>query len=332
MKRALLYSLLSTTLFVVKAQHFQFSQFYAAQIYLNPAFTGASSCSRVSMNYRNQWSQTPGAFNTFQVSFDKPLKKYNSGIGCTVFSDRAGLGNLKTNQFNLLYAYELKINRNLVARAGMSAGFAQRSIDYTYLTFGDQIARGNANSSVEGYSNNKLLYFDLNAGYLMYSKNVWGGIAFSHLNRPNQSLVGETSPLPIETKLHAGYRFILDEESTKSKDQHFVSIAANYKKSLKFNQVDVGAYYTKGYFVFGVWYRGIPIFHKPYSWYKNNDAIIFLLGISGDKVQIGYSFDYTVSKLTLNSSGGSHEISMTYLLCNKKRKKKKMIVVSCPKF
>ena len=73
------------------------------------------------------------------------------------------------------------------------------------------------------------------------------------------------------------------------------------------------------------------MFRRHY-WYKNNDALVFVAGISGDKVQVGYSFDYTISKLTLSSSGGSHELSMMYLLCSKKKKKKKLIMVSCPKF
>jgi Type IX secretion system membrane protein PorP/SprF len=61
--------------------------------------------------------------------------------------------------------------------------------------------------------------------------------------------------------------------------------------------------------------------------------LVFLVGLSSDKVQVGYSFDYTVSKLSLSSSGGTHEVSMTYLLCGKRKgKKKKLIVVSCPKF
>ncbi len=215
----------------------------------------------------------------------------------------------------------------------MSAGFTQRSVDYTYLVFGDQIARGGASSSVEGYGNTKLLYFDASAGYVMYSEKWWCGVSFNHLTRPDQSLTGDVSRIPMEIKFHGGYKYLIDETSDKSKDQHFVTMAFNYKRSLRFNQIDLGAYYAKSFLVFGLWYRGIPILHKPHGWYKNNDALIFLFGISGDKMQIGYSFDYTVSKLTLSSSGGSHEVSMTYLLCGKKKgKKKKLIVVSCPKF
>src|SRR5688572_14314914 len=92
------------------AQHYQFSQFYAAPTYLNPAFTGANACSRLAINYRNQWNAIPGGFNTYQVTMDHAVKKFNSGIGIQFFSDRAGIGNLKTNQVNLLYSYEIKID------------------------------------------------------------------------------------------------------------------------------------------------------------------------------------------------------------------------------
>src|SRR5205809_7578306 len=98
----------------MRAQHFQFSQFYAAPTYLNPAFTGANVCSRVSLNYRNQWSGIPGTFTSYQASIDHTLRSYNSGIGLQFFSDKAGLGSLRTNQISLLYAYEAKLNKKII--------------------------------------------------------------------------------------------------------------------------------------------------------------------------------------------------------------------------
>ncbi len=331
MKKLYTYLLLAFSLGGL-AQHYQFSQFYAAQTYLNPAFTGATSCPRLSMNYRNQWSSIPGEFTTFQASFDKPLRKLNSGIGFTFFQDRAGINALKSTQFTGMYAYELKINKRLVARAGLNLGFTQRGMDYSNVLFGDQIGRGSS-TSVEPITLDKLLYFNSSTGYLMYGENWWAGVAFNNLTRPNQSLTGEDSRLPIESKMHAGYKYKIDDESDKSKDQHFITAAFNYKKSARFNQIDIGAYYARSYLVFGLWYRGIPVFHKPYNWYRNNDAIVLVAGISGDRMQVGYSFDYTIGKLSLASSGGTHELSLTYLFCGKKKgKKKKLITVSCPKF
>ncbi|NBU92563.1 MAG: type IX secretion system membrane protein PorP/SprF, partial [Flavobacteriia bacterium] len=34
-----------------------FTQFYSNPLYLNPALTGATGCSRFSFNYRNEWPQ-----------------------------------------------------------------------------------------------------------------------------------------------------------------------------------------------------------------------------------------------------------------------------------
>ena len=48
----------------VFAQDPQFSQFYAAPLYLNPAFAGSSELARVGINYRNQWPAMPGNFVT----------------------------------------------------------------------------------------------------------------------------------------------------------------------------------------------------------------------------------------------------------------------------
>jgi type IX secretion system PorP/SprF family membrane protein len=318
-----------------RAQHYQFSQFYAAQSYLNPAFTGAAACSRFTINYRNQWSSIPGTFTTYQVTADHFAKSINSGIGLQFFSDKAGSGNLKTTQFSALYAYQLQVNRSFALRAGFSAGGVQRSIDYSALVFGDQIARGGAGTSVENISTIRTTYFDASTGLLAYSERSWAGFSINHFNRPNQSLVEEEAKLPGDFKFHCGHKFILEgddsESGRKNAEKNSITAAFNYKKQSKFNQIDLGLYYSRNYFVTGVWYRGIPLW-RPYSWYQNNDAIIFLVGLSSDKFNIGYSYDWTLSKLSNVSSGGSHEISLSYQICPKKKKKKRPILISCPKF
>lgn len=319
----------------LSAQHYQFSQFYAAPTYLNPAFVGANACSRLSLNYRNQWNAIPGTYTTYQVTLDHTARKYNSGFGLQFFSDKAGLGNLKTNQINLLYSYEVKLGKLYAARAGISIGGVQRSVDYSALTFGDQIARGGASQTVDDISVYRKIYADLAAGVLFYSQEWWAGFSVNHMNRPNQAFQGTQSVLPAEFKLHGGYKFAFDgDESNSSKknpERKNITVTANYKKQSKFNQIDLGMYYSRNYVVFGLWYRGIPLF-RPVPDYRNNDAIVFLFGVAVDKFRIGYSYDVTLSKLTNVSTAGSHEVSMSYQFCNFKKKKKKNILISCPKF
>ncbi len=315
------------------AQHYQFSQFYAAQTYLNPAFTGSSSCTRLMMTYRDQWPAVPGTFVTSQISFDHYVKEIKSGIGILFFNDKAGSSALKSTQFNLLYSYEFKLSKKLMGRGGLSVGGVQRSIDFNALYFGDQIARGGASSTVESLPLGKTTYFDIGTGFLVYTPNSWLGLSASHLNSPNQSLKDGISKLPAEYKLHGGYRFLFNEDEAGGKKEatKYLTLAFSYKRQLKFDQFDLGFYYTRNPIVLGLWYRGIPLFKAYKPGYSNNDAIIFLIGVVFDKCKIGYSYDLTISKLTNISSGGSHEITLSYQFCVKNRKKKP-ILVSCPKF
>lgn len=319
----------------LKGQHYQFSQFYAAPTYLNPAFVGANACSRLSLNYRNQWNAIPGTFTTYQVTLDHTARKVNSGFGLQFFSDKAGIGSLKTNQINLLYSYEVKLSKLYAARAGFSIGGVQRSIDYNSLVFGDQIARGGATTTLDNIALSKRMYADIAVGVLVYTKEWWSGFSVNHVNRPNQAFQGTNSVLPAEFKLHGGYKFTFDgDESNSSKknpERNNITVTGNYKKQNKYNQIDLGLYYSRNYVVFGLWYRGIPFF-RPIPEYRNNDALVFLFGVAVDKFKIGYSYDVTISKLTNVSSGGSHEVSLSYQFCNSKPKKKKNILISCPKF
>lgn len=314
-------------------QHYQFSQFYAAPTYLNPAFTGADVCSRVSLNYRNQWSGIPGGFTTYQASVDHALSRYKGGIGLQFFNDKTGLGGLSTTQMSLLYAYETRINKKLMGRAGISAGGVQRRVNMGSFTFGDQISRRDASSSVEGADAASIKYFALNVGVVVFSRTAWGGVAASNINEPNQSLTGGSSALPAEFKVHGGYKYTFNERVIgNSHERQTLTLAFNYKKQAKYNQIDLGVYFTKDMLVIGCWYRGIPIF-KPVREYINNDALVFLFGISVGKYNIGYSYDLTLSKLTNANTKGTHELSMSYQFCKlKKSQKRRLVVVSCPKF
>jgi type IX secretion system PorP/SprF family membrane protein len=179
------------------------------------------------------------------------------------------------------------------------------------------------------------VYFDFGTGLLLYTRSSWAGVSFSHLNRPNQSLLNGTSPLPAEIKLHGGYKFTIEELESSNPHlatNNFITVALNYKKQNKFNQLDAGLYYTRNFLVLGCWYRGLPFF-KPVPGYQNNDALVFLFGANVPRYKIGYSYDYTLSKLTNLVSKGTHEISMSYQFCTFKRvKKRRNTLISCPKF
>src|SRR5260370_7748782 len=89
-----MYKLVSSALLIfvvcgtVTAQDPQFSQFYAAPLYLNPAFAGATGQARVGANYRNQWPAIAANFNTISAFADFYNKSKNVGFVAIITKDR----------------------------------------------------------------------------------------------------------------------------------------------------------------------------------------------------------------------------------------------------
>jgi type IX secretion system PorP/SprF family membrane protein len=328
-KWILTYGLLICSIFLIKGQDPQFSQFYANPLYLNPAFAGTSIQSRVVLASRIQWATVPGAFQTYSASYDQFMPKIKSGIGFNIYYDKAGSGGLSTTNPRIHYAYEIKINRKIFIRPGVYAGFVFRSIDFSKLTFGDQLVTDNPISG-EVLFDQSISYFDYGAGALLYAPHYWFGFSVNHLNKPNQSLVEETSRLPIKYSIHGGYRF--DLKGKTALHQESIFLAAHFKSQEKFNQLDIGAYYEYNALTFGLWYRGIPVFNAETE-SINNDAVILLVGWGQNQIHIGYSFDLTISQLSI-TSGGSHEITVAYEWANRKNRRlsRRKRIIPCAKF
>jgi hypothetical protein len=108
-----------------------------------------------------------------------------------------------------------------------------------------------------------------------------------------------------------------------------------YKHQGPFNQLDIGVYMNYQPFLFGVWYRGIPLLRNAVG-YNNYDAIFAQIGYQIGGIAISYSYDYTISGLA-GLTGGSHEVAVIYLFCDQNYPKKKKPPMKhrrlpCPQF
>lgn len=324
-------SLISVFFLDVKGQDMHFTQFYASSMYLNPAFTGAGVCSRVSATYRNQWPGIKVGYSSQLVSFDHYIRKYNTGVGLLVARDVAGSGDLQRTIINPSFAYEANLTRKLALRFGIQPGVGFSSINFNKLVFGDQIARGGQNVPTIEDAPQSVTYFDINTGVLLYATNTWFGVSFFHINEPDESFLGSGNPslLPIKYSAHGGYKFLLNEEIDNEKS---VSLAFNYRGQKKFDQLDVGGYYTRDIFNVGLWYRGIPFLKQYAPGYANNDAISVIVGFKTNIMSFGYSYDFTISRLSNSISNGAHELTVSYQFCQLGKLRKKLIFVPCPSF
>ena len=331
--------LILTVSICANGQDPQFSQFYAAPLYLNPAFAGSAELARAGLNYRNQWPAYPTQFVTYSGYFDYYFDEYNSGVGLLLLSDRQGQSGLVSNSVTLQYAYKLRLTDKLVFRAGLEGSYVLQNIDKGNLIFGDQI---DFTGQIKPITGDNIIgkdfrnrYFDFGAGGLLYSEKFWVGFAASHLLTPINSFIDGNSQLSIKYSAHMGYKFLLPTSADFNFPGGFrdVSITptVQYKQQGKFSQMDAGMYFTYEPFVIGTWYRGLPF--KPVEGLSNNESIIMLVGISSNGLHIGYSYDYTISKLGI-ATGGAHEISIRYefFMGDPHKPPRNVRRLPCPKF
>lgn len=323
-KRTIVRAALGVTLGVLctlqsLAQDPQFTQFYANPLYLNPAFAGTARCPRVVLNYRNQWPALTGTFVTTSASYDQHVEGLGGGLGLLVTNDQAGKGTLNTTTVSGIYSYQQAITRKFSIKAGFQATYFQKSLDWSKLTFGDQIdpRRGfiyNTNDVPRGGSVGNV---DFSAGLLGYTDILYIGVAVHHLTEPNESLIVGTSKLPMKITGHAGAAIPLGMRGKYGKPKTRISPNVLYQQQAEFRQLNLGMYLDHGPITAGVWYRA-------------KDAFIALIGFQTEKFKFGYSYDVTTSKLT-TATAGSHEVSLQ-LQFNCKPKKRRFRQVACPTF
>ena len=323
-KRTIVRAALGVTLGVLctlpaLAQDPQFTQFYANPLYLNPAFAGTARCPRVVLNYRNQWPALTGTFVTTSASYDQHVEGLGGGVGLLVTNDQAGKGTLNTTTVSGIYSYQQAITRKFSIKAGFQATYFQKSLDWSKLTFGDQIdpRRGfiyNTNDVPRGGSVGNV---DFSAGLLGYTDILYVGVAVHHLTEPNESLIVGTSKLPMKITGHAGAAIPLGMRGKYGKPKTRISPNVLYQQQAEFRQLNLGMYLDHGPITAGVWYRA-------------KDAFIALIGFQTEKFKFGYSYDVTTSKLT-TATAGSHEVSLQ-LQFNCKPKKRRFRQVACPTF
>jgi type IX secretion system PorP/SprF family membrane protein len=318
----------------IMAQDPQFSQYYQAPLFLNPGFAGITPQQRLVFNHRIQWPSLPQAFSTYAASYDIFIDELRSGVGFLFTSDRLGSAGWKTTTASLLYSYKVRLTDKLVFSPGLIFGYGTNGIDRTKLRLADGLQYDGVSLDPDQYKIGRQSYFDVGSGFLLYSKTLWLGAAFTHMNRPNLSVVGENSRLGMKTAIHGGIKLDLRKDIRNAGRASYLTPSFIYRmQGDMFSQLDLGLNYHVDPISVGVWYRGKP-FAKSVINTVEQDALILFLGLYFNKLSVGYSYDFTVSELQ-TASGGSHEVSVMYQFQTKpsgRNNKKKYKLIPCPTF
>lgn len=310
MKKCLTIALFFTMLSLVQGQDPVFSQFHAAPLRLNPALAGVGSAPRIHLNYRQQYAAWPNAYETMAISYEQPFEDKPYSFGVSLLSDKQADGVYRNNSFSAVYGYEVRLNKEVYARMGLSAGLLQTQLDFSQLVFGDVLdPRDGFTGEIteEMLAASSKISFDAGMGLVVYAKNLYGGFAVDHLTRPDESLL-EINPniiggRPMRFSVHAGGQFKVKRYNNRLRPS-YIAPSILYARQAGFQQLMAGAYWGWGPLFIGTYYR-----HA----FGNPDAIVGLVGVKQGVFRIGYSYDATISSLRAaeGSLGGVHEIGVS---------------------
>lgn len=315
-----------------KGQDPMFSQYWTSPLYLNPGLAGSVAQPRIIFNSRLQWAKLPSAFTTYSASADYLVEEWSSAFGLLVMTDKAGSANLRNTSVHGTYASKIRITEGWVLSPAVTFGYGSRSIDFDKLVFGDQIIHnGPTTDDALGHLGNRS-YFDFSSGAVIYNKTFWAGFSAFHINEPNYSFLGEDAKLPMRISAHAGLRIPIQHSVlSKSKLSSFAPSFV-YRQQGQFKQFDIGSNIIFDPIMVGLWYRGMPT-NKNYNQQASQDAVIFILGLNLNFIEVGYSYDFTISDIG-PQSGGSHEVSVSLLLPNieSNKVKRRDKILPCPNY
>lgn len=305
--------------FTARAQDLHFSQFFNSPLLTNPANTGfiPDGDYRIGVNYRNQWaSVTAFPYKTMSAFGDWQVMQNNDntgwlGVGGVILRDVAGTSVLTSTKVYGSIAYHQMINAGSLVSLGFNAGWANKRINTSNLTFPSQwngkFFDVHQTGTAPKLDRNNINYLDLQVGmnYAYFpSSDIYLNAGFSamHVNRPKESFFNDESG--VNNRVPVRYTGFLNG-SFKLNDR--VILNPNLYGSLQANAWELVGGFNAHYNASGdgekVLIAGL--------YYRYKDAFIPMVGLGLNDLTFTFSYDVTTSSLSnFNGGRGGYEFSL----------------------
>lgn len=292
----LLVSLIFMSLVTKAQQATLYSQYMFNGLAINPAYAGSSEALNLTATGRKQWSGVDGAPSTLTFSAHAPIRKEKMALGALITNDRISVFSQTT--LNLIYAYRLHFSSGSTLAFGLQAGASNYLARYSNLTYKSPndptLQQEDYNSITPGFG----------AGIYYNSEKLYAGISVPYL--ASNFLATKYVANRLELKNHyfftAGYVATINE-NLKFKPSALIKYIEGAPVQIDYNA---------------------NFLYKEFLWlgvsYRSKSSLIFLGQFyANDQLSFGYSYDYSLSKLS-GFTTGAHEIMVSYLFSYTKTK------------
>ena len=296
-------------------QTIQFSQYVFNGLAVNPAYAGYKDDPTMNLSSRIQWVGINNAPQTSTASIDGLTNTENKNVGIGLLATVDQLGPENSTSVYANYAYRLRLDAEDTKRIcfGIGAGITQYSLDgskFNAIDAGD--------GSVPAGTVSKLTP-DFRFGVYYYSPSVYfGASVFNLLSAAGINATDNTQIVkPVRTIYLTGGTLLPLSAFIDLKPS--LLIKEDFKGP---TNLDITNYVLVDKRVWlGASYRtAVALWNKSnlQSGLDNNDAVAAIVRFNvSDHFAVGYSYDFTVSKLA-NYQSGSHEVSVSISFPGKK--------------
>ena len=293
----LLLSFFVASIFGFSQQLVGYSNFLMNDYYFNPAIAGSKKAHKANISYRNQWVGFDGAPVLLMGNFMGSYKNEGKiGYGASVISERKGITDNTAIYLN--YAHHFKLSEKIKLGLGIRPGYMQHRVrlyNAIIADSGDDVLTGTV------YSANAI---DVNAGFHVYSQKFFVMGSFQRLLGQQIQFTSYNRSLAFHYNTIAGYNYQF-QNSKKKKMEIQPSVMVRYVRPLPIQITGMLRFTYENKFWGGLLYR-------------SDDAIGIMAGMKiKERLDVGYSFDYTISNLS-NYQSGSHEIMLSFVISRKK--------------
>lgn len=271
-------------------QEIQYSQnILNSHLLINPAYSGIFNEYTAGIKYRNQWDNLPKSPKSFLALGEIPIKdNFKLGIGMNY--DQIGINT--TNAFEVNPSVQIRVNEKSQLSFGLKAGIHLLQSDFTELV--------NVNLSDPAYADDSRTSTFLGFGALYFNSKYYIGISSPRVINI-ESTSGVDRYLTSHYYMYGGTKIKLEQDldlrpqllfKTDTKSQLVMEISSQI--------------WLKDKIGFGLGYR-------------SGDAVSTALQLKLNRMVLGYSFDFTTSRLQ-SSQNGTHELFIGFRIKKKVKK------------
>lgn len=295
-------------------QNIQFTQYIFNSLSVNPAYAGYKEEWFAQMAFRNQWTGLDGAPRTGQVSIDGVLgARKNTGLGMQITADRLGAQSATSAYAN--YAYRLRLDDFDTQRLsfGIGIGMTQYGLD------GDKLQAVNPVDELLPTGSISSFIPDLRLGVYYYNPKWYLGLSVMDLFSGDGSNdifrwdVSGTANLMRKRHLYLIAGAMLDLKDDLKLRPSMI-IMEDFRGP---TNLDLNAMFILGNRIWlGAGYRmALHIGGKDYADGQDLQRANAVSAVAqiyvNERLRIGYSYDYIISKLSSVQSG-THEITVGF--------------------